>query len=220
MKVLLLAAGQGQRMRPKSLDCPKPLLQCGQHRLIEYHLYQLAAAGFEEIIINVSYRSQDFKPILGDGQRYGLHIEYSHEPQPCYETAGAVIHALPMLGDAPFLMISSDIYTDFAWHSLHHQQPDYAHLILRAPTQLTSQGDFHLEQGKITGAGAYLYANIGVFNPSLFRSWPLCRLPLRRVLQAHLRQPGRITGACWSGRWHNLSTPSQLAALHQQLLSE
>jgi len=218
MKALLLAAGQGQRMRPDSLHCPKPLLQCGPHRLIEYHLYRLAQAGFQDILINISYRSQDFAQILGDGTRYGVHITYLYEPPPCYETGGAVIRALSQLGTAPFLLMSSDIYTTFPLHEIKHKNPEVGHLMLIQPTEAHTQGDFHLESGEITTPGGFTYGNIGVFNPAIFTAWPACRIPLRRILNHHLNTAPHFTGDYLKHTWHNVSTPQERQQLHQQLL--
>ena len=55
MKAFLLAAGRGERLRPLTDTTPKPLLQVGPHKLIEYHLYNLAAAGIKQVVINTSW---------------------------------------------------------------------------------------------------------------------------------------------------------------------
>src|SRR5690606_218243 len=114
MRAMLLAAGLGTRMRPLTDHTPKPLLPVAGRPLIEHHLLRLRAAGFTEIVINHAWLGQQIEACLGDGSRYGLSIRYSAEGQPL-ETGGGIFRALPLLGDGPFLVMSSDIWID---HSL------------------------------------------------------------------------------------------------------
>ena len=80
---MILAAGRGERMRPLTLSRPKPLLDVGGRALIEHHLFELAAAGYSEVVINLSWLGDQIPAALGDGRRYGLSIRYSDEgPQP------------------------------------------------------------------------------------------------------------------------------------------
>ena len=216
MKALILAAGQGIRLRPHTLNCPKPLLQCGPHRLIEYHLYRLAAAGFDEAVITTSYRSQDFKKLLGSGKTYGIKITYTMEPPPCFETGGGIIHALPHFHDQPFAVISGDLYTDYPFEQLKKLKTNWGHVYLVQPA--SGVADFGLDGQKLTLSGPYLYANMGVFHPKVFASWPLCRVSLKQVLHhAHKQHP--ITAEYVTPQWHNVSTPQQLEQLHRQLLN-
>src|SRR4051812_2920269 len=112
MKAMILAAGRGERMRLLTANEPKPLLAVGGVPLIERHLSHLAASGFAEVVINLSYRGAQIPARLGDGRRFGVAITYSEEGEPPLETAGGVVHALPWLGSGPFLLVNSDVYTD------------------------------------------------------------------------------------------------------------
>jgi len=98
---MLLAAGRGERMKPLTDTTAKPLLRVNGKRLIDYHLEKLAAAGITEIVINTSWQAEKIVDEIGDGSRYGLQIEYSHEPT-ALETAGGIRQALPQLGEHPF----------------------------------------------------------------------------------------------------------------------
>ena len=100
MKAMILAAGKGERMRPLTLHTPKPLVQAGGKRLIEYHLEALAKAGFTEIVINHAWLGQQIENYLGDGAQFGQRIRYSPEGEPL-ETGGGIFQALPLLGDEP-----------------------------------------------------------------------------------------------------------------------
>ena len=110
MRAMILAAGKGERMRPLTLARPKPLLEVGGMALIEHHLYALAAAGFEEVVVNLSWLGDLIPAALGDGSRYGLRIAYSPEGPEPLETGGGIFRALPSLcpmGVEPFLVSSA-----------------------------------------------------------------------------------------------------------------
>ena len=114
---MLLAAGRGERMRPLTDTTAKPLLKVNGKRLIDYHLEKLAAAGITQVVINTSWQAEKIVAELGDGSRYGLQIEYSHEPT-ALETAGGIRQALHLLGEHPFLVISADIWCDVDYADL------------------------------------------------------------------------------------------------------
>merc|ERR1712190_574823 len=93
-------------------NTPKPLLKIGSQSIIEYHIEALAAVGVTDIVINLRYRGEQIKRALGDGARYGVHIDYSEESQ-ILETGGGMVKALPLLGDEPFIVINGDVWTDY-----------------------------------------------------------------------------------------------------------
>ena len=112
MKAMILAAGRGERMRPLTDHTPKPLLLAGGEPLIGWHLRRLRAAGIRQIVINHAWLGAQIEATLGDGAAYGVHIAYSPEGGKGLETAGGIATALPLLGDAPFLVINGDVLTD------------------------------------------------------------------------------------------------------------
>ena len=79
MRAIVLAAGRGERMRPLSDTCPKPLLRVQGKPLIEWHLEALARAGVRDVVINTAWLEAQFPAALGDGSRWGLSLHYSHE---------------------------------------------------------------------------------------------------------------------------------------------
>src|SRR5690625_163309 len=109
---MILAAGLGKRMRPLTDHTPKPLLCVRGKPLLQYHLEALAEAGVSDVIINLAYLGEQIRDFVGSGQRFGLRVTYSPEPEPL-ETGGAIAHALPLLGEAPFLLINADVWCDY-----------------------------------------------------------------------------------------------------------
>ena len=170
MKALILAAGRGERMRPLTDTTPKPLIQAGKHRLIEYHLINLKNAGFKDIVINIAWLGKQIIDTLGDGSDYGLSISYSDEGKQALETGGGIFNALPLLGDKPFVVINGDTWTDYPLNNLVDLNPaGTAHLVLVNNPQHNPDGDFFLHNEKLieTGECKYTYSGIGVYTKSM-----------------------------------------------------
>lgn len=108
---MILAAGRGERMRPLTDTVPKPLLAAGGKPLIVWHLERLAAWGVKQVVINHAHLGHVLQNALGDGSRWGLHIDWSPEGE-ALETAGGIALALPKLGSAPFLVLNGDVFCD------------------------------------------------------------------------------------------------------------
>ena len=134
MKVMILAAGRGKRMGALTADRPKPLLRVGSDSLIGWQLRRLARAGYREVVINLGYRGEMIAAALGDGSAYGLRVYYSREPEEGLETAGGIIQALPLLGEAPFLVVNADVWCDADLRRFCENRPpdSLAHLLLAA----------------------------------------------------------------------------------------
>ena len=144
MKALIFAAGLGERMRPLTEHTPKPLLQAGGKPLIAWHLEKLVAMGIEEVVVNTSWLAPRFPELLGDGARWGLRLHYSHEGPAPLETGGGMLHALPWLGDAPFLAVNGDIWSDCDFARLPREPDGDAHLVLVDNPGHHPDGDFVL----------------------------------------------------------------------------
>ncbi|MCL2636082.1 MAG: nucleotidyltransferase family protein, partial [Betaproteobacteria bacterium] len=154
MKAMILAAGRGERLRPLTDHTPKPLLPAGGKPLIVWHLEKLAAAGFCDVVINHAHLGERIERTLGDGSKWGLTIRYSPEPPGALETAGGIAKALPLLGDAPFLVINGDIWcaVDFSHFSALRIAPGNAHLVLVGNPAHHADGDFSLDGDRIVHA--------------------------------------------------------------------
>ena len=118
MKALIFAAGLGERMRPLTDHTPKPLIEAGGKPLIVWHLEKLAAMGVQDVVINTSWLADRFPVVLGDGAPWGLRIQYLSEGDTPLETGGGMLNALALLGEAPFLLVNGDIWTDFDFNRL------------------------------------------------------------------------------------------------------
>jgi MurNAc alpha-1-phosphate uridylyltransferase len=218
MKAMLLAAGRGERMGELTEDRPKPLLSLGQETLVERQLRLLCRAGIREIVMNLSYHGALIREMLGDGRRYGVAIEYSEEGEPPLETAGGIVHALPLLGDAPFIVANADVVTDFDYALLAARTQKGLEdllglLVLTANPVHHPDGDFGIDaEGYACASGErFTYAGIAVFRPELFAGRSATRAPLRPIFDAAIER--RLLGAMhFDGLWIDVGTPERLAA--------
>lgn len=212
MKAMLLAAGLGTRMRPLTDHIPKPLLPVAGTPLIEHHLRRLAAAGFTDIVVNHAWLGALIEARLGGGERFGLRIRYSPEAMPL-ETGGGIRQALPLLGDAPFAVINSDIWTDFPLASLRERRPQAAHLVLVDNPAHHPAGDFALDRsGRVRPDGEIArltFAGVSVLQPVLFRNCRPGAFPLKPLLLAAMAA-GEASGEHYRGRWLDVGTPERL----------
>ena len=211
MKAMILAAGRGERMGLLTANEPKPLLAVGGVPLIERHLSHLAASGFAEVVINLSYRGAQIRTRVGDGRRFGVAITYSEEGEPPLETAGGIVHALPWLGSGPFLLVNSDVYTDLDLAAFAAQAAARSTLLLVPNPAHNARGDFGLdEDGSITLREPRLtYGGVAVLDTKLFDGYPPGRRPLKPVLDLSVER-GELRGQFYDGLWIDVGTPERL----------
>ncbi len=222
---MILAAGRGERMRPLTDRCPKPLLEVGGRPLIAWHLRRLAAAGIRDVVINHAWLGDRIEAALGDGATYGLRIRYSAETE-ALETAGGIAKALPLLGDDPFVVVNGDVWCDWdpaRARSIASQLDALGWLcwcVLVANPGHNPRGDFALRDGRLRAgddAQRLTFAGIGVYRPELFAAVP----PGGRAPLAPLLRDAAVRGLAGaerhSGRWVDVGTPERLAELDAQL---
>ena len=212
MKAMILAAGRGERMRPLTDQTPKPLLQAGKYKLIEYHLHNLASAGFKDIVINVAWLGEQIIEALGDGSAYGLNIQYSNEGEQALETGGGIYKALPLLGDDPFLVINGDIFTDYPLNKLNGHVPEgKAHLVLVSNPEHNPDGDFCISQDKLAleGNKKYTFSGIGIYTRDFFGQQENAIFPLAPLFRKYAEQH-LITAELYEGNWQDIGTIERL----------
>jgi len=237
-RALIFAAGRGERMRPLSDNTPKPLLRVGGKHLIEWHLENLVTAGVREVVINTSHLAEQFPAALGDGSRWGLRIHYSFEGPEPLETGGGMLHALPLLGAGPFVVVNGDIWTDFDFSTLPQDPQALAHLVLADNPAHHPLGDFGIDAaGKlhpypVAPAGramqALTFTGIGVYRPELLVDWRNLignppgseREPPRFSTIPVLRVRMPLVQVSWqshAGKWTDVGTAQRLAELDRRL---
>lgn len=212
---MILAAGRGERMRPLTDHCPKPLLEVRGKPLIVHHIQALVAAGIESIVINTSWLAEQFPQKLGDGSRYGAHIKFVFEPE-ALETAGGIINALDYLED-DFIVVNGDVFCDADFEALKNLnlKPTLkAHLLLVQNPAHNSEGDFALQHGMISNQALNrkTFSGIARYRKSMFKGLQPGKVALAPLLRkyADLQQ---ISGEIHQGVWSDVGTPERLGAL-------
>lgn len=233
MKALIFAAGLGERMRPLTDTTPKPLLSVGGKRLIEWHLEKLAGIGVGEVVVNTSWLADQFPHALGDGTRWGLKIHFAHEGSTALETGGGMCNALHWLGDAPFIAVNGDIWSDADFALLPREPDGDAHLLLVDNPAHNPRGDFALDaDGHVhsDGDARLTFSGIGVYRAALLADWRTIigevagteltppRFKLAPLLRAAMGR-GAVTGTHHQGRWTDVGTPDRLQTLGAELRS-
>lgn len=132
--VVIMAGGQGARLRPLTEDTPKPMLPVGDRPLLETILDHVRQAGFRRVFMAVNYRAEVIERHFGDGNSHGVDITYFHEPRQL-GTAGA-LKLMDEDIDRPFLVINADLLTNVSLSSLMR---------------------FHVEEGNVVTVGVRKY---------------------------------------------------------------
>lgn len=217
MIAMILAAGRGERLRPITDNLPKALVEVAGRSLLERHLDRLRAAGVDTVVINLGWRGEDIVARVGSGANYGLTVVYSPENDNVLETGGGIHRALPLLGDAPFLVVNADILTDVPFPQRIAADAD-AHLVLVPAPAHRPTGDFDLVDSRVRNstAPAYTFSGVAVYRPAFFADCRPGRFPLAPLLRS-AADAGRVTGELYEGRWEDVGTPERLAALNREL---
>ena len=225
MKAMILAAGRGERMRPLTDHTPKPLLPVGGKPLIGWHIERLRDAGFGEIVINHAHLGEQIVAAFGDGAALGVRLAWSAEPPGALETAGGIRHALPLLGEEPFLVVNGDIWCDWPFERARQLCIDArqrVHLVMVDNPPHNVKGDFALDHGRIlnhaTAAAPRLtFSGIGIYHPALFADLPdQTPAKLAPLLRA-AADDGQASGELHRGEWIDVGTPERLRELDQRL---
>lgn len=228
-QAMVLAAGLGERMRPLTLERPKPLLSVGGRALIDWTLDRFAAVGVRQIVVNLHYKADLLERHLAG--RGDLDIRLSHEPERL-ETGGGISRAMPLLGDEPFYVANSDnIWLDGPSPALDRlavrwdpEQMDALLLLMSAPRSDTYEGagDFMMDPvGRLKfrperRIAPYVYAGLHITSPRLFDNAP--DGPFRLTdLWRRSEAAGRLYGLVHDGAWFHVGTPDALAAADSQL---
>ena len=219
MKAMILAAGRGERMRPLTDNCPKPLLKVAGKALIEYHIAALLKAGFKEIIINHAYLGQQIEDYLGDGSKHGVSIVYSAEKE-ALETGGGIYQALKYIGDEPFVLVNGDVWCDYDFNKIPKTIDGLIHLVMIDNPEHNPGGDFYFHNNRLleTKGVKLTYSGIGVYHPKLFASCQAGKFPLAPLLRTAIKNKQALAEH-HKGSWMDIGTPERLEQINQLVLS-
>jgi mannose-1-phosphate guanylyltransferase len=233
---IVFAAGLGTRLGPITDRVPKALLEIGGRPMIEYPLRMLAAAGVEQVIVNLHHLGEQIRARLGDGARYGLRIRYSPE-DPILDTGGAVARARPLLGDEPFAIANCDALLDPDLEALwrfHEERGALATLVVRSDPNAERYGALDLDStgivrrflGKPESVDGPLerrmFCGVHVLSPDIFAHLPAMRVfSITRDFYAPLVVSGaRLCGFDYRGYWRDVGTRDSLSAARDDFAAQ
>jgi MurNAc alpha-1-phosphate uridylyltransferase len=216
MKAMILAAGYGKRLRPLTDHTPKPLVSIGGKPLIVHHLEKIAQTGIKEVVINLGHLGSKIPEALGDGDTWGLSIQYSEEGPDPLETGGGMAKALPLLGSETFLLVNGDVWCDLDFSSIPRslESNDQSLLYLVQQPEWRERGDFSLVNRRVVESESpqYLYAGIALYHPSILEGAKVEKFSIVPRLKQAIASD-RVAGILHLGEWDDVGTPERLHAI-------
>jgi N-acetyl-alpha-D-muramate 1-phosphate uridylyltransferase len=236
---MILAAGRGERMRPLTDTCPKPLLAVRGKPLMQWPMEALARGGVRQLVINTAWLGEQIEQTFGNGNGFtpALSLAYSHEGRDfggALETAGGIVRALPLL-DEVFWVLAGDVYApnfEFTPQALTDFKTSgkLAHIWLVPNPDHNPLGDFGLSAdglalnlAKDCALPKFTYSTIGLYRRALF-SPPYCAIEagnatgVKAALAPLLRaamDAQQVSAEIYRGAWTDVGTPLRLDALNQ-----
>ena len=222
MKAFMLAAGLGKRLLPLTQDKPKPLLKVGGIPLIQRNLMKLKDSNISEVVINVHYLGEQIINFLGDGSDYEMKISYSIEKD-LLGTGGGIRKSIHHFED-PFIVLSSDTWSDFDFKQLSLNKDKLAHMILVPNPKTKSYGDVSLNGDLISGNKSketYTFSGISIISPEIFLNYSKDKevSHLWNDFLSVAASKDLVTGEVYKGNYENLNTKEDIEKL-DGLLSE
>ena len=221
-RAMILAAGLGTRMRPLTDDRPKPMVAINGRPLIDHTLDRFTDFGVERVVVNLHYRGEVIEAHLKERITPPLH--FSHE-ETLLDTGGGIVHALPQLGDDPFIVANGDalwlngpqsaldrmaaVWDDDAMDGL---------LLLHSTVEAFGYdglGDFTVDPSGLLArrpeveVSPYLYAGVQFLHPRLFADAPAGAFSINRLWDQAIKAH-RLYGMVHDGEWFHIGTPEGL----------
>ena len=211
MKAMILAAGRGERLRPITDTCPKPLVKVGGKELLVWHIEKLKQVGITDILINSAYLSEKIVDFIGDGSKFGVKVTHSVEGASGLETAGGIIKALPFFEGKDFLVVNGDTFIDADYKQfLEPLDTEYlARLYLVDNPPHNQKGDFKIEDGKCYRGSDYTFSGTAVYKTKAFLNMPIEKKPLLPLF-LKWSQIHELSAKPLCGKWFDVGTIERL----------
>lgn len=207
MKAIILSSGKGTRMMPLTKDMPKPMLEVNGEPLIAHKIKLLEDASINEIFINVAYKKD---VIINYIKSLNKNIHLIDEGDEPLGTAAGIRNIVSQLKDESFIVINSDVWTDYRLDQLKELDlnDNLAHIILiETPDYLA--GDFDINGEAITTGKKYVFSGIGKYHTELFKKYN------DKDLGDILRAEEKISFSIYEGQWMDIGTPERLKQIKE-----
>ena len=207
MKAIILSSGKGTRMMPLTKDMPKPMLEVNGEPLIAHKIKLLEDASINEIFINVAYKKD---VIINYIKSLNKNIHLIDEGDEPLGTAAGIRNIVSQLKDESFIVINSDVWTDYPLNQLKelNLNDNLAHIVLiETPDYLA--GDFDINGEAITTGKKYVFSGIGKYHTELFKKYN------DKDLGDILRAEEKISFSIYEGQWMDIGTPERLKQIKE-----
>ena len=207
MKAIILSSGKGTRMMPLTKDMPKPMLEVNGEPLIAHKIKLLEDASINEIFINVAYKKD---VIINYIKSLNKNIHLIDEGDEPLGTAAGIRNIVSQLKDESFIVINSDVWTDYRLDQLKELDlnDNLAHIILiETPDYLA--GDFDISDDTITVGKKYVFSGIGKYHTELFKKYN------DKDLGDILRAEEKISFSIYGRQWMDIGTPERLKQIKE-----
>jgi NDP-sugar pyrophosphorylase family protein len=231
MKAMILAAGFGTRLFPLTIDRTKPAIPFLGKPLVGYVAEYIARFGIDELVVNLHHQPQSVIDALGDGSRFGVHIDYTVEQPEILGTAGALVNARQHLDDGPFLIVNGKIITDIdiaAAIDTHKRSGALATMVLKENVKRERFTIVETSDGAVTAFGGMplpltedelrdtehppiaplMFTGIHILEPRVFDYIPTSGFSdiVSDVYRPALAKGDKIATHVADGNWFELST--------------
>ena len=207
MKAIILSSGKGTRMMPLTKDMPKPMLEVNGEPLIAHKIKLLEDASISEIFINVAYKKDVITNYIKSLNKNIHLVDEGDEP---LGTAAGIRNIVSQLKDESFIVINSDVWTDYPLNQLKELDlnNNLAHIVLiETPDYLA--GDFDINGEAITTGKKYVFSGIGKYHTELFKKYN------DKDLGDILRAEGKISFSIYDRQWMDIGTPERLKQIKE-----
>ena len=231
MKAMILAAGFGTRLFPLTIDRTKPAIPFLGRPLVGYVAEYVARFGFKDVVVNLHHQPDSVIRALGDGSKFGVHIDYTREEPEILGTAGALDNARHLLEGEPFLIVNGKIITDIDIGSLaaaHRASGALATLVLKPNVKREKFTVVETSDGFVTGFGPHaqplteeeirdatsdltpplMFTGIHILEPRVFEYIPRGTFSdiVTDIYRPALAKGEKIAAHVADGKWYELST--------------
>jgi len=237
VKAMVLAAGEGTRLRPLTNDMPKALVPVAGRPMIEYALLLLRHHGIREVIINLFHFGEQIERRLGDGRQFGLTINYSRESE-LLDTGGGLLKAKPFLRDGSFIVINTDALIDLELANaiaFHKRQNAAVTLVLRPDADADRYGSIDIDskaricrflttQAPSSSSGPVrklMFSGVQILEPTVFdymTAMPQKFSTTRETYPKMLAAGEALYGFCFEGFWQDLGTAERIKEAETKLV--
>ncbi len=229
MKAVILAGGEGTRLRPLSYVIPKPLLPIGKKPILEIIIERLKNYGFTDIILNTGYKSELIEAYFRDGSDFNVNITYCRENKPT-GTAGPIKSVEHLLDDQPFLAMNGDLLTDLNFYDMYQKHIDRSAELTVAITDYYHKvpyGVVGLQGGIIKSIDEkpeikfMVNAGIYIVSPSALKTIPdNVFFNMTDLIQTLVDQERKVESYYIDGKWQDIGTLETYEKVNVEYLRE